>query len=51
MSLTNPFEKNWKKVQTCNLSLYKVDFTNIGGFDESYIGWGSGRFRFNSTIN
>ena len=29
-----------EKVQTCNLSLYKVDFTNIGGFDESYIGWG-----------
>jgi len=41
MCLTSPLsKKNWKKVQTCNLSVYKIDFINIGGFDESYIGWG-----------
>ena len=39
-----PFRKinkrKWKGAKTCNLALWKKDFENINGFDESYIGWG-----------
>lgn len=30
----------WKTVRTCNLGLYKKDLDAVGGFDESYVGWG-----------
>lgn len=32
--------QNWRQVRTCNLSVMKSDFTEVGGFDESYKGWG-----------
>ena len=39
-----PFRKikkrKWKGAKTCNLALWKNDFDNINGYDESYIGWG-----------
>lgn len=30
----------WETVRTCNVGLYRDDLEAIGGFDESYIGWG-----------
>jgi len=30
----------WETVRTCNLGLYTDDLETVGGFDESYIGWG-----------
>lgn len=30
----------WEKVRTCNLGMYRDDLEAIGGFDESYVGWG-----------
>ena len=33
-------KKNWRGAKTCNLGVWKNDFENINGFDESYIGWG-----------
>ena len=39
-----PFRKlkkrKWEGAKTCNLALWKKDFENINGFDESYVGWG-----------
>jgi glycosyltransferase involved in cell wall biosynthesis len=32
--------KNWEKVQTCNLGVWKEDFYHVDGFDESYEGHG-----------
>jgi len=32
--------RNWRRVRTCNLSVKKSDFVDVGGFDESYQGWG-----------
>lgn len=32
--------QNWRRVRTCNLSVKKSDFMNVGGFDEAYEGWG-----------
>lgn len=31
---------NWKVARTCNLSFYRSDALEIGGFDESFCGWG-----------
>jgi glycosyltransferase involved in cell wall biosynthesis len=30
----------WEAVRTCNLSVCREDAIRIGGFDESYVGWG-----------
>lgn len=30
----------WDLVRTCNLGLYREDIVAVGGFDESYMGWG-----------
>jgi glycosyltransferase involved in cell wall biosynthesis len=32
--------EQWEGVKTCNLSLARVDFMRVNGFDESYSGWG-----------
>ena len=32
--------KNWDSVRTCNFAVMRPDFLKVGGFDESYIGWG-----------
>jgi glycosyltransferase involved in cell wall biosynthesis len=32
--------KRWQGAKSCNLALWKKDFLNINGFDESFIGWG-----------
>ena len=33
-------KKEWRGAKTCNLGVWKDDFNNINGLDESYIGWG-----------
>lgn len=30
----------WEIVRTCNLGLHRDDLEKVGGFDESYVGWG-----------
>jgi len=32
--------RNWRGVKTCNFAVMRRDFSNVGGFDESYVGWG-----------
>lgn len=32
--------EDWRKVRTCNLSFFRDDALRLGGFDESYQGWG-----------
>lgn len=32
--------KKWQKAMTCNLGVWKNDFTQINGFDELFEGWG-----------
>ncbi len=31
---------DWKTVRTCNFGLYRDALDAVGGFDESYLGWG-----------
>lgn len=31
---------SWKGAKTCNFGVWKQDFINVNGFDESYTGWG-----------
>lgn len=33
-------EFSWKRIRSCNLSLWRSDFERVDGFDESFIGWG-----------
>ena len=39
-----PFRKmkktKWEGATTCNFGIWKSDFININGYDESFIGWG-----------
>lgn len=30
----------WKKIRSCNFSLWRSDFFDVNGFDESFEGWG-----------
>ena len=39
-SLRKRAPRQWEGVKTCNLSLWRVDFMRVNGFDESYSGWG-----------
>lgn len=31
---------DWRKVRSCNIGLFKNDLLTVGGFDESFVGWG-----------
>lgn len=39
-----PFRKEekflWKKIRSCNFGVWRKDFLNVNGFDESFEGWG-----------
>jgi len=30
----------WKGIRSCNMALRKVDYIEINGFDETFVGWG-----------
>jgi glycosyltransferase involved in cell wall biosynthesis len=32
--------RKWQGVRTCNLGIHRTDFDHVGGFDESFQGWG-----------
>ncbi|MBS3965237.1 MAG: glycosyltransferase family 2 protein [Methylomonas sp.] len=32
--------ERWQNAMTCNLGVWKSDFTNVNGFDEHFEGWG-----------
>lgn len=32
--------RGWQRLRTCHCSLFKSDFLQVGGFDESFEGWG-----------
>ena len=38
--LRDLYSGRWEAVRTCNVGLHRHDLEAIGGFDESYIGWG-----------
>ena len=33
-------KSDWYGVKTCNLGMWRKDFMEVNGFDESYVGWG-----------
>lgn len=32
--------KHWQGAKSCNLGLWKKDFSTVNGFDENFVGWG-----------
>ena len=38
--LRDLFPTSWKSVRSCNLGVWRDDILGVGGFDESYVGWG-----------
>lgn len=36
----NPIEKLIYKIRGCNMSFWREDLINVGGYDESFVGWG-----------
>ncbi|MEQ1636859.1 MAG: glycosyltransferase family 2 protein [Methylococcales bacterium] len=38
--LRNLQPTKWQKAMTCNLALWKADFSRVNGFDELFEGWG-----------
>jgi glycosyltransferase involved in cell wall biosynthesis len=32
--------RRWQRVRTCNLGVWTTDFRRVGGFDETFEGWG-----------
>lgn len=33
-------EFSWKGIRSCNMGVWKTDFEQVDGFDESFVGWG-----------
>jgi GT2 family glycosyltransferase len=31
---------NWRRIKSCNLGIWRSDLDAVGGFDESFTGWG-----------
>ena len=40
MTMLRDLNKNWKKVRSCNLGIFKQDLIKVNGFDNSFSGWG-----------
>ena len=32
--------QDWRSVRSCNFGIFRDEAVNVGGFDESYVGWG-----------
>jgi len=30
----------WKRIRSCNMGVWRADYTAVNGFDESFVGWG-----------
>lgn len=30
----------WKGIRSCNMGVWKADYENVNGFDETFVGWG-----------
>ncbi|WP_138515370.1 glycosyltransferase family 2 protein [Rhodoferax bucti] len=40
ISLRRQPDFKWKGIRSCNMSLWKSDYVDINGFDETFVGWG-----------
>ena len=40
LGLRNLTPRNWRKIRGCNFGAWKIDMVEVGGFDESFTGWG-----------